>query len=96
MRVTVRGPETPLSAKEVFLSVHCWFLCTFSQEFLRWWSGGDKENVGQEKFGEKDKGTVRDGALKPLPGKNKTFGFDIIFKQSQMPAGEEGDVTQLT
>lgn len=60
------------------------------------WSGGDKENVGQEKFGEKDKGTVKDGALKPLSGKNKTLGFDIIFKQSQMPAWEEGDVTQLT
>lgn len=36
---------------------------------------------------------VRDRALKPLPGENKTLGFDNIFKQSQMPAWEEGDVT---
>lgn len=36
----------------------------------------------------------RGRALMTLPGENKTLGFDIIFKQLQMPAWEPEGYSQ--
>ena len=43
---------------------------------------------------EKGRGMDRGGDLMILQGENKPLGFDVIFKQLQMPAWEpEGDIT---